>query len=86
VRAWVRVYGKPARWYRSLADAAEDGAVAAPQVPSGEPVAVAWEDDTEQGQPRYLVVGPRGSLSWQWQPRVSTAVEAMVDGAQSRTG
>jgi hypothetical protein len=84
----VRLYGKPARWYRSYADAAEDAADLV-DVPWNEPLAVAWASEAETGPVRYLVAGRRGALSWQDMPpspprRQSVAVAAMAEGARSR--
>ena len=86
MRAWVRIAGRPPRWYRTLTDAAEDAQAFAVDPQPGDVVAIAWEDESSGIPVRVLVAKAGGALAWcgpeQLAEPVADGVAAMADGAR----
>jgi hypothetical protein len=65
MRLFVAMGGRPARWYRSPAEAAADARTLLDTVSPGEVVARAWTDEPAAGPPAWeLRRGPRRSIVW----------------------
>jgi hypothetical protein len=65
VRLLVAVGDRPARWYRSPAEAAADARTLLDDVAQGEVIARAWTAAPAAGPPAWeLCRGPRRSIAW----------------------
>jgi hypothetical protein len=65
MRLLVTMAGRPARWYRSPAEAAADARTLLDTVSPGEVVARAWTSEPADDLPTWeLRRGPRRSIVW----------------------